>query len=94
MIEIQFEKSTQKGRAFFEEDNIQLAEMTFSIVNPRFIIIDHTEVNESLKGQEVGKMMLMTIVEHARNNSIKIMPLCPFAKYSFDKDPSIQDVLK
>lgn len=94
MIDIQLQKTNQKGRAYYESENVVLAEMTFSIVNPSFIIIDHTEVDESLKGQGVGKKLLQSIVEHARQNTIKIMPLCPFAKHVFQTDASIQDVLK
>ena len=33
-------------------------------------------------------------VEFARQKQLKIIPLCPFAKSIFDKDPSIHDVLR
>lgn len=68
--------------------------MTYSIASPNLIIIDHTDVGVSLKGQGVGKKLLLKIVEKARDQNIKIMPLCPFAKSVFDKEESLQDVLK
>jgi predicted GNAT family acetyltransferase len=34
------------------------------------------------------------LVGMARENDLKIMPLCPYAKHQFDKDHSIHDVLK
>jgi predicted GNAT family acetyltransferase len=34
----------------------------------------------------------MKAVEYARNNDVKILPLCPFAKRVFDTDDGIQDV--
>lgn len=37
-------------------------------------------------------MLVMSAVDFARANNIKIMPLCPFAKAQFEKDASIQDV--
>ena len=37
--------------------------------------------------------MLAKAVEFARQNNIKIMPLCPFAKSVFDKVAEYQDVL-
>ncbi|WP_325581409.1 hypothetical protein [Gelidibacter sp.] len=36
----------------------------------------------------------MKVVEFTRNKDLKIIPLCPFAKANFQKDTSIQDVLK
>jgi predicted GNAT family acetyltransferase len=35
----------------------------------------------------------MEVVNYARENKIKIIPLCPFAKSVFDKVEEIRDVL-
>jgi predicted GNAT family acetyltransferase len=35
----------------------------------------------------------MEVVLFARENNIKIIPLCPFAKSVFDKTEEIRDVL-
>lgn len=35
----------------------------------------------------------MAAVDFARAQQLKIMPLCPFAKSVFDKEPSLADVL-
>lgn len=67
--------------------------MTFSVAGKDKIIIDHTEVNPEFNGKGVGKALVMTAVNHARQNQIKILPLCPFAKSVFAKDSSIRDVL-
>jgi len=93
-MEIQIERSESKGAAFVEKDGKRIAEMTYSVAGANLIIIDHTEVDESLKGTGAGKNLLMALVEKARKEDIKILPLCPFAKSVFDKDESIQDVLK
>ncbi|OAV45178.1 GNAT family N-acetyltransferase [Lewinella sp. 4G2] len=83
-----------KGTAHVGPLSDPTAHMEFSIAGPQLIIISHTEVGESLRGQGVGRQLLDKVVEHARANGIKIMPLCPYAKSVFDKDPSIGDVLK
>lgn len=36
--------------------------------------------------------MVMQAVEYARENHLKIIPLCPFARKVFDKRQDIQDV--
>ena len=67
--------------------------MTYSMAGTDKMIIDHTEVNPEFKGQGVGKKMVLAAVDFARANNIKIMPLCPFAKATFDKNFELQDVL-
>ena len=44
----------------------------------RKMIIEHTEVSDELRGQNVGYQLVHTAVEYARANNIKIIPLCPF----------------
>lgn len=69
------------------------AQMTYVPTGEDKIIIDHTEVNDELRGQGAGKMMVEAAVKYARQNNKKIIPLCPFAKSVFDKTPEFQDVL-
>ena len=47
-------------------------------------IIEHTDVDPSLKGQGVGKQLVAKVVEKMRGENRKIIPLCPFAKHEFD----------
>ena len=93
-MDIKIEETDTKGVAFIETDNIKLAEMTYSIASPSLIIIDHTDVDDSLKGQGIGRKLLLKIIEKDRNQNFKIIPLCPFAKSVFNKEESLQDVLR
>jgi predicted GNAT family acetyltransferase len=83
----------KKGKFFILENGKQEAEMTYTWAGTDRIIIDHTEVNEALKGKNAGKQMMMQAVEFARMKGIKIIPLCPFANSVFKKTPEIRDVL-
>lgn len=75
-------------------DGKKAGEMTYSVAGADKIIIDHTDVLEEFKGLSVGKRMLIDgVVQYARENKIKVIPLCPFAKAMFEKLPEIQDVL-
>ncbi|MCV2983426.1 GNAT family N-acetyltransferase, partial [Escherichia coli] len=40
-------------------------------------IIEHTDVDESLKGQGIGKRLVAKVVEKMRREKRKIIPLCP-----------------
>jgi predicted GNAT family acetyltransferase len=91
---IQQQEEGSKGAFVFQHEGKHLAEMTYSRVNESLIVIDHTEVDESLKGQGVGRQLLDALVAWARESKTKVIALCPFAKAQFDKDPSIRDVLR
>lgn len=82
-----------KGHFFVQADGKQEALMTFVFAGEKQIIIDHTEVNPGNNGKGYGKKMVLAAVDYARENEIKILPLCPFAKSVFDKTPEIRDVL-
>lgn len=92
--ETKFHATENKGNAYLGNIDSPIATMTISITPNSLWIIDHTEVDDSLKGQGIGKKLLIKIVEEARDNKIEILPLCPYAKHAFEKDESIQDVLK
>ena len=93
-MEIKITEDQTKGSAVAKENEVIAGKMTYSIASANFIIIDHTEVDPSFKGKGVGKQLLYKIVEMARERSIKILPLCPFANAMFQKLTDIQDVLK
>lgn len=92
-MEIQHRDNTEKGAFFVRENDQLLAEMSYVWSGDNRIIIDHTEVDPSLKGQGVGKKLFDQIIAFARDKNLKILPLCPFAKSLFDKDASLQDLL-
>lgn len=92
-MQIQHEQSDSKGVFFIEENGQKLAEMTYSKAGPARIIIDHTEVSDELRGKGAGKQLVIAAVEYARENQLKILPLCPFARSVFQRVEAIRDVL-
>lgn len=70
------------------------AEMTFSRVNPRPIIVDHTGVPEAMRGTGAGQRLAMNAIEDARQNGWKIMPLCPFMRAQTMRHPEWKDVIQ
>ena len=90
---VEHEEANAKGAFFMQVSGKRLAEMTYSRTNATMVIVDHTEVDESLSGQGIGRQLLDALVAWARQTGTKVLPLCPFAKAQFDKDASIRDVL-
>ena len=92
-MEIKQVNTNERGYFKAEENGVQAGLMTYVHAGPQKIIIDHTEVDSEFSGQGVGKSMVMEAVKYARENNIKILPLCPFAKSVFTKTPEFNDVL-
>jgi uncharacterized protein len=80
---------------FYIGENIEniLAEITFLPTGDDKITIEHTYVSESLKGQGIGQLLVKRVAEYAREENIKIIPLCPFAQKVMTKDEEYRDVL-
>jgi len=93
-MEVHVDQAATKGTAYIQDGERRIAEMTYSVASSELIIIDHTHVEEDYKGQSLGRQLLNTLVEKARKENFKIMPLCPYARSVFQKDTSIRDVLK
>ncbi|MBO6575176.1 MAG: N-acetyltransferase [Rhodothermales bacterium] len=93
-MEVHIEESDTKGRAFVGSSDGPQAEMTYSRAGDALLIIDHTEVDDSLRGTGAGRFLLDSVVALARERGVKILPLCPFARSQFEKDASIRDVLR
>lgn len=93
MIQVQHDFTDKGGSFYYEQDGKRLAEMVYITAGSSKMIIEHTEVDESLKGQGVGKKLLETLVMYVRERHIKVLPLCPFAKATFERVKEWQDVL-
>lgn len=92
-ITIEHEEGETKGRYFIRLEGHE-AEMTYSRAGATRIIIDHTGVPDALKGRGLGKRLVERAVEDARRDGRKIIPLCPFAKAQFARNPAWADVLQ
>jgi predicted GNAT family acetyltransferase/uncharacterized Fe-S cluster protein YjdI len=91
-IRIEREDNGRKGRFVVYVNDEFAGEMTYVWAGTSKFIIDHTGVEESFGGKGLGRQLVMKAVEYARNNALKILPLCPFAKKVFDKETGIGDV--
>jgi predicted GNAT family acetyltransferase len=90
---ITHERRDHKGAFLMERDGKRLAEMTYTTAGVERVIIDHTTVDDALRGTGAGRKLVEAAVLWARAEKKKILPLCPFAKSVFDKTPQYADVL-
>jgi len=81
-----------RGAFTIEGDGKTLATMTYTVAGASLVIIDHTEVDESLRGTGAGQALVAAAVQWARASGKRIMPLCPYARSVFDRTPEFADV--
>jgi predicted GNAT family acetyltransferase len=91
-LEVRHEETDGVGAFFIERDGKRIAEQAYVRIDEHRIMIAHTEVDGSLKGQGVGRRLLDNAVAWARNTGTRVRATCPYAKAQFEKDASIRDV--
>lgn len=84
-MHLKHDKDGQKGAFYWDDDGRRLGESTYTMAGPEKLIIDHTEVDDSLRGTGKGAQLIEAIVAHARQHDLRILPLCPFARVMFQK---------
>ncbi len=92
-MKIQQSENGNQGKFFIEDDDRQIALMTFQKTGDGVITIDHTEVDPNFRGEGLGEDLVAAGVKYARENRLKIVPTCRFAKKVIDDAPEFQDVL-
>jgi predicted GNAT family acetyltransferase len=89
---IQQRKEGNNGTFYIEDKGEVIAEMTYRKDKDK-MVIDHTEVDESLRGRNVGFELVERGVEYAREAHLRIVPICKFAKSVIKRTEKFKDVL-
>lgn len=94
-ISITLEESGAKGRYVARVTGFdEVGEMTFSRLSDKLVIVDHTGVPDSLRGQGVGQALAAHVVAEARAKGFRIVPLCPFLRAQYERHPEWADVMR
>ncbi|MFC4410514.1 GNAT family N-acetyltransferase [Chungangia koreensis] len=74
-----------------EQDGKNLAEITW-VRKGDVMVMDHTFVDPSLRGQGVAKKLLDQAADYARDNGLKMQALCSYVVSAFNQSSSYDDV--
>jgi len=55
--------------------------------------ITHTGVPQQLEGRGIAAALTKAILNYARDNFIKVRPLCPYTKAYIEKHPEYSDLV-
>ena len=92
-MKIEHQDNGINGRFYIEKTGVTLAEMTYVYSEKEIIDINHTEVSPTLKGQGIGYQLMDALIEFMRENHLKAMPSCSYAKAVFKKKTAYSDRL-
>lgn len=90
---IEHEEAGSRGAFHILRSGQRVGEMTYSRTNPSLVVVDHTHVDPSLRGQGAARHLQDALVAWARETRTQVVPVCSYVKHQFDRDPSIRDVL-
>ena len=83
----------ERERIFALDENGKLiAEVTFPLSGST-ATINHTFVDDSLRGQGVANLLLTEAVAQIRTGSLKVVPTCSYAVKWFAEHPEHADLL-
>ncbi|MBE1555145.1 GNAT family N-acetyltransferase [Sporosarcina limicola] len=91
---MEFEFVELGGDAFAyrnEEDGNMRAEITWTILGD-VMVMDHTFVSETLRGQGIAKKLLDRAADYARENELKMEPVCSYVVTAFERYKEYDDI--
>lgn len=80
--------------ALFDGKNHVIAEVTFPDVDTDTVEIDHTFVDDSLRGQGVAGKLMEAAARYLREQNKKAVLTCSYAVKWFEKHPEYADIVK
>jgi predicted GNAT family acetyltransferase len=87
MDEVKLNLNDKGHGAFYIMDGAdQLGEMVVSITGSNLTVY-HTEVSTKAEGKGYAKKLLNEMVDYARKNNLKVIPLCPYVHAQFKRHP-------
>ena len=80
---------TDWGFAYGEREREILARVVVSTTDSGALLIEHTEVDPTLRGQGIARALVMLVVQRARSEGRAIVPRCPYAAKLLNEEPEL-----
>ena len=90
---VRHEKGETSGRYLIDLAPGIVAEMTYQRTGPNTILIDHTRVPPEYRGKNIAEKLMGHVIDDARKNGSKIIPVCSYVVAQFKRHPNWSDLL-
>lgn len=64
----------------------KIAEITFNEIEKGVFDINHTFVDESLRGQKIGQKLVEMAIDEIKKKNAKVIASCSYAKHYLEKN--------
>ena len=93
-MDILHKNDKTKGEFYIENNSGDvIAKSIYKLQVDNIMVIEHIEVDPSLRGQGIGAKLIEASVKYARMQYFKIIPLCSYAEAVLKKTPEYLDVI-
>lgn len=80
-------------RRFEARDGRRLAGWAEYEETAELIVFTHTNVNPEWEGKGVGSTLVRSVLDFAREQGMKVLPLCPFVRTWIERHPDYADLV-
>ena len=92
-LRVEAEETPSRGQLLLKDRaGNELGHMRFRREDD-IVVIEHTEVDSPLRGQQGGRRFFEAMVAWARKRGLRVRSECPFTTSMFQKTPSARDIL-
>jgi uncharacterized protein len=75
------------------EDNKEIVKATFPLYKKGVVVVDHTYVDPSLRGQGIASELMHEVSKHAKKLGYKVVATCPYAVVWYKKHREYDDII-
>ncbi|MDX9798049.1 MAG: GNAT family N-acetyltransferase [Bacteroidales bacterium] len=89
---IEIRNNSEKSSFELFLNDVHAGEIDYEIRRDK-ILLTHTGVRQEHEGKGLARKLVEFAVSYARENELKVQPICPYIKKVFERNQEYQDLL-
>lgn len=91
-LPLEREETQAGGRYVIRLPDGSEAELTYRRRSPDTVVADHTFVPQSFRGHGIAERLVLRLIEDARHQAFRIVPLCSYVAAMFQRNQDWADL--
>ncbi len=84
----------ENHKIYVKDSNDQVIVLaTFPFIDEHTVVVDHTYVDPSLRGQGIASQLMHEVYQHVKKLGYKAVATCPYAVVWFKKHKELNDII-